>query len=517
MPSLDSIATELSSAHSAQRASVLLALQQTHGNRYVQRVVAGIQAKLKVGQPGDVYEQEADRVAEQVMRMSEPQVQRQAEEEGLIQTESIADQITPLVQRQVEPEEEEELIQVKTAGDLNPKVTLAISSGIQSLQGGGWPLSGSERSFFEPRFGVDFSNVRIHNDTLAASVARSVNARAFTFGRDVVFGDGEYTSDTSSKTKLLAHELTHVVQQDGGASSSAEADADQQLVSRRPQSLYIQREQARPVRPRPPRHRWIIRRAIDLFSASNLATTERGNLVLQHLNSMYSERGEIIYAELEERTRALAFTGTSGMGRADIQISEEEIIEEENFRDFRRNVIITSLLLVHEALHHVLSSPYISEEVEARRLEILYYSELERPGVRFGAHLYQTGGDIVDPTTVARREHLRNDQLVDSIIRIPTYGHSPDLNAEWVRSRFEAWGGIANRWNHTKARYIQILLEDSSEENTDYLIRILESSTSPADFNTLLRWVGGGDIRRATDRLREAVPGFDALRPAIPP
>ena len=63
-PSVDSIASHLSSMHSAQRAPAPLALQQTHGNRYVQRVVAGIQAKLAVGQPGDIYEQEADKVAE---------------------------------------------------------------------------------------------------------------------------------------------------------------------------------------------------------------------------------------------------------------------------------------------------------------------------------------------------------------------------------------------------------------------------------------------------------------------
>ena len=81
MPSVESIATELSSMHTAHRASVLLALQRTHDNRYVQRVVRGIQAKLKVGRPGDIYEQEADRVAEQVMRMPEPKVQRQVEEE----------------------------------------------------------------------------------------------------------------------------------------------------------------------------------------------------------------------------------------------------------------------------------------------------------------------------------------------------------------------------------------------------------------------------------------------------
>ena len=63
-PSVDSIATHLSGMHTAQHAPVLLPLQQTHDNRYVQRVVTGIQAKLKVGQPGDIYEQEVDQVAE---------------------------------------------------------------------------------------------------------------------------------------------------------------------------------------------------------------------------------------------------------------------------------------------------------------------------------------------------------------------------------------------------------------------------------------------------------------------
>ena len=74
--------------HAVQRAPALL--QRTHGNRYVQRVVAGIQAKLKVGQPRDIYEQEADRVADEVMRTAEPGVQRQAEEEELAQTKPLA-------------------------------------------------------------------------------------------------------------------------------------------------------------------------------------------------------------------------------------------------------------------------------------------------------------------------------------------------------------------------------------------------------------------------------------------
>ncbi len=75
-PSVENIATQLSGMHSIQRAPALLALQRTHGNRYVQRVVAGIRAKLKIGHLGDIYEQEADRGAEKVMRMAEPRVSK---------------------------------------------------------------------------------------------------------------------------------------------------------------------------------------------------------------------------------------------------------------------------------------------------------------------------------------------------------------------------------------------------------------------------------------------------------
>ncbi len=78
-PLVDSTSTQLST-HTAQRAPVLLGLPQTHGNRYVQRVVAGIQAKLAVGQPNDRYEQEADTVAGALMRMPNPKVQRHANE-----------------------------------------------------------------------------------------------------------------------------------------------------------------------------------------------------------------------------------------------------------------------------------------------------------------------------------------------------------------------------------------------------------------------------------------------------
>ena len=191
MPSVESIATQLSGMPTGERAPVLLALQQTHGNRYVQRVVSGIQAKLKVGQPGDKYEQEADRVADVVMRMPDPRVQRQFEPE----------------------EEEEEKLQTKKAPGQTPEGTPDLESRIQALKGGGQPLPESVRAFFEPRFGPVFRDVRVHSDSQANDLALSIQAKAFTVGQDVVFGTGQYTPWTRDGRHLIAHELTHVVQQ----------------------------------------------------------------------------------------------------------------------------------------------------------------------------------------------------------------------------------------------------------------------------------------------------------------
>jgi hypothetical protein len=204
---------------SSDHAPVLLALQQTHGNQYVQRVVTGIQAKLKVGQPGDKYEQEADRIAEEVMRMPEPEVQRQPEEEEeeeLIQTKPLADPITPLIQRQVEEkeeEEEEEILQTKENPGQTPEVTPDFESRIQSLKSSGQSLAEADRGFMEKRFGTDFSDVRLHTESNAAEINRGLNAEAFTYGRDIYFGTGKYNLRTSSGKRLLAHELTHLVQQ----------------------------------------------------------------------------------------------------------------------------------------------------------------------------------------------------------------------------------------------------------------------------------------------------------------
>ena len=246
----------------------ILYLQRTAGNQAVSRLMksGALQAKLKIGQPGDVYEQEADRVADVVMRMPEPGVQRQVEpedeeeetlqskpltnqitplvqvqrqeeteeEEETLQAKPLAKEITPLVQRQVEPEEEEEMrrqveekveeeenMQAQGAPPQSQTVTPAIESRIKSLKGSGQPLSNSTREFFEPRFGTNFNQVRLHMDPQAAEIAKFVNAKAFTTGNEVVFGAGQYSPETSNGKRLLAHELTHVVQQNIPAKASA--------------------------------------------------------------------------------------------------------------------------------------------------------------------------------------------------------------------------------------------------------------------------------------------------------
>ena len=178
-----------------------------------------IQPKLTINRPNDRYEQEADRVADLVMRMPDPLLQRQVEpeeEEELIQTQPLFGQITPVVQRQVEPEEEEEEeepVQAKQASGKTPQASPGLETQIPTLRGSGQPLPRSVRRFFEPRFGHDFSQVRVHTDKSSAESARAVNARAYTAGRDIVFRAREYAPETLEGRRLIAHELTHVIQQ----------------------------------------------------------------------------------------------------------------------------------------------------------------------------------------------------------------------------------------------------------------------------------------------------------------
>ncbi|MEP6844385.1 MAG: DUF4157 domain-containing protein [Panacibacter sp.] len=113
-------------------------------------------------------------------------------------------------------EKEENKIQRK---ELNIKETTAdnsLENYVGSLSSNGKPLPNEVRNFYEPRFGYDFSNVKVHTDNVAAKSAQSVNALAYTSGNNIVFNKGQYAPYTNSGKKLLGHELTHVVQQNGG-------------------------------------------------------------------------------------------------------------------------------------------------------------------------------------------------------------------------------------------------------------------------------------------------------------
>lgn len=176
------------------------------------------QAKFKLGAVDDKYEREADRVADQVMRM--PDTPRQNYSIG----ESSA--ISPNIRRETvehDPEQqtekeldEEELIQTKFERNDAVAVSDSVADKIKVLKEGGNPLSQSTHDFFSTRMGYDFSDVRVHTGSKATDAAQSINARAFTLNRDIVFNKGEYSPDTSSGQRLLAHELTHIRQQGGG-------------------------------------------------------------------------------------------------------------------------------------------------------------------------------------------------------------------------------------------------------------------------------------------------------------
>ncbi|MGQ3685434.1 MAG: eCIS core domain-containing protein [Candidatus Loosdrechtia sp.] len=97
------------------------------------------------------------------------------------------------------------------------EVTSKIETQMNAIRGSGQPLPSAERSSMERRYGVDFRDVRVHTDSNAIELNRELNSEAFTHGRDIYFGAGRYNPTTSSGKKLLAHELTHVVQQGSGA------------------------------------------------------------------------------------------------------------------------------------------------------------------------------------------------------------------------------------------------------------------------------------------------------------
>jgi hypothetical protein len=183
-----------------------------------------IQKKLSVGSANDSYEVEADHIADKVIKMSEPSpqvthtgtlVQRKCaacEQEEKLQMKPLAESITPLIQRSS-----------SESGGVAPS---HVENQINSSRGGGSVMDHGTKTFMESRFETDFSNVKIHTGSEAVQMSRELNAQAFAVGNDIYFNEGKYNPNSDSGKHLLAHELTHTVQQSGGVGRKVQKQED---------------------------------------------------------------------------------------------------------------------------------------------------------------------------------------------------------------------------------------------------------------------------------------------------
>jgi len=216
-----------------------------------------IQTKLTIGEPGDMYEQEADKTADTVVHNANDgnTLQKQNPEEEEVQAKPLAAGLTPFIQKQeageeekenvqaqaeeqseeeevIQPQEEEESIQqqveeeeiqAKAEGEEAEHIqaksnktqlpTDHFGNELKDQKGRGNKMDEGTKGQMDHAFGVNFSNVRIHEDDKANKLNKAVNAKAFTHGSDIYFKKGKYNPDSSEGKHLLAHELTHTIQQ----------------------------------------------------------------------------------------------------------------------------------------------------------------------------------------------------------------------------------------------------------------------------------------------------------------
>lgn len=213
-----------------------------------------IQPKLAFGNQGDQYEVEADKMADKVVgNNSEPNSIQKKENEEEIQQKPLASEVTPLIQKmetseeeqpvqskeeeesiqkmeeeetvqakcddcekeeKVQKQEEEEAVQSKSENNASTSNQPSFESKLKGGNGG-QKMDGQTRSEMESGFGADFSRVNIHNDSEAAQMSQEIGAQAFTHGNDVYFNKGKYNPNSKEGKHLLAHELTHTIQQKG--------------------------------------------------------------------------------------------------------------------------------------------------------------------------------------------------------------------------------------------------------------------------------------------------------------
>lgn len=210
-PSERRVATEFLRRSGVGNQAMLRRLEAEHesrANSELPPTLVGLQAKLAVGDVDDPLEHEADRVADQMMRMPDPS--------------RVAHGSSPVISRQCDACDEEDAPKVRTKPAGAPTAQGEAPAAVHDvLSTPGQPLSDATRAFFEPRFGQDFSDVRVHADSAAADSARAIGALGYTVGRHIVFADGCFAPNVDDGRRLIAHELTHTLQQTRSPASAA--------------------------------------------------------------------------------------------------------------------------------------------------------------------------------------------------------------------------------------------------------------------------------------------------------
>ena len=242
----DEVQTKFESPYIARFAGVPVIGSAT--SRQLNREAAPEEEVQRQPQEEEVQRQEEEEVQrqpqeEEVQRQEEEEVQRQPQEEEVQRQEDEEVQRQPQeeeVQRQedeLQRQPDEEMVQRKAEPD--KELPSNVASDISSAKSGGTPLPLSVRKFMEPRFEANFRNVRIHTDERASQLNKQVSAKAFATGSHIFFGDGQYQPETDQGKELLAHELTHTIQQGAAVQRKAAAPAINQTRPNQVQRLGI--------------------------------------------------------------------------------------------------------------------------------------------------------------------------------------------------------------------------------------------------------------------------------------
>jgi peptidoglycan hydrolase-like protein with peptidoglycan-binding domain len=193
------------------------------------------QFKLQVGRSNDALEHEADRIADQVMTGSRPLDPATgappAAARGVVQRACAACEGEDRKSfRQPGEDEDKVAVQRVATSPRTPEVTPAMERRLARASGGGRPIDAPTRTFFGSRFGHDFSDVRVHAGSDASTLCQGLNARAMTLGQNIFFNSDEYSPGTSEGRRLLAHELTHTLQQDAASGPAAPSGGIQRTL-----------------------------------------------------------------------------------------------------------------------------------------------------------------------------------------------------------------------------------------------------------------------------------------------